>query len=42
MATSSRSATPRSEPDITMFNLEPRCHVCRNDNVRQKVNDLLA
>jgi hypothetical protein len=22
--------------------LEPRCHVCRNDTVRQKVNDLLA
>ncbi len=24
------------------FRLEPRCRVCRNDDVRQKVNDLLA
>jgi hypothetical protein len=24
------------------FNLEPRCRVCRNDQVRTKVNDLLA
>ncbi|WP_051073713.1 hypothetical protein [Mycobacterium sp. JS623] len=24
------------------FHLEPRCRVCRNDRVRQKVNDLLA
>ena len=29
----------------TRFNglpLEPRCRVCRNDEVRQKVNDLLT
>lgn len=24
------------------FHLEPRCRICRNDSVRQKVNDLLA
>jgi hypothetical protein len=24
------------------FNLEPRCRICRNDEVRTKVNDLLA
>ena len=24
------------------FHLEPRCHVCRNDQMRTKVNDLLA
>ena len=24
------------------FHLEPRCRVCRNDQVRTKVNDLLA
>ena len=24
------------------FHLEPRCRVCRNDQVRKKVNDLLA
>jgi hypothetical protein len=24
------------------FNLEPRCRICRNDQVRTKVNDLLA
>jgi hypothetical protein len=24
------------------FHLEPRCHVCRNDEMRTKVNDLLA
>ena len=27
---------------INGFHLEPRCRVCRNDQVRQKVNDLLA
>jgi hypothetical protein len=31
-----------SEPQTTGFHLEPRCHVCRNDEVRKKVNDLLA
>ena len=29
-------------PDINGFHLEPRCHVCRNDEVRTKVNDMLA
>jgi hypothetical protein len=24
------------------FHLEPRCRVCRNDQLRKKVNDLLA
>jgi hypothetical protein len=31
-----------SVPQIDRFHLEPRCHVCRNDVVRKKVNDLLA
>jgi hypothetical protein len=29
-------------PVINGFHLEPRCRVCRNDEVRTKVNDLLA
>src|ERR1700740_460119 len=29
-------------PQIDRLHLEPRCHVCRDDEVRQKVNDLLA
>jgi hypothetical protein len=29
-------------PHINGFHLEPRCRVCRNDQVRTKVNDLLA
>ncbi|HME77943.1 MAG TPA: hypothetical protein VKI00_20535 [Mycobacterium sp.] len=29
-------------PQIDRLHLEPRCHVCRNDEVRKKVNDLLA
>jgi len=29
-------------PKINGFHLEPRCRVCRNDQVRTKVNDLLA
>ena len=29
-------------PYINGFHLEPRCRVCRNDQVRKKVNDLLA
>ncbi len=29
-------------PKITGLHLEPRCRVCRNDQVRTKVNDLLA
>ena len=31
-----------SIPEIDRLHLEPRCHVCRNDEVRKKVNDLLA
>jgi hypothetical protein len=37
MATSIASA-----PQIDRYRLEPRCRVCRNDEVRKKVNDLLA
>src|ERR1700754_4673215 len=29
-------------PGINGFHLEPRCRICRNDQVRAKVNDLLA
>ena len=29
-------------PRINGFHLEPRCRVCRNDELRKKVNDLLA
>ena len=29
-------------PGINGFSLEPRCRICRNDQVRTKVNDLLA
>ena len=31
-----------SVSQVDRFHLEPRCHVCRNDGVRQRVNDLLA
>jgi hypothetical protein len=31
-----------SPPPNYGIHLEPRCHICRNDKVRQKVNDLLA
>jgi hypothetical protein len=31
-----------SVPQIDRLHLEPRCHVCRNDEVRKQVNDLLA
>jgi hypothetical protein len=31
-----------SVPRIDKFHLEPRCRVCRNEDVRKKVNDLLA
>ena len=27
---------------VNGFHLEPRCRVCRNDQLRKKVNDLLA
>jgi hypothetical protein len=29
-------------PSIDGFHVEPRCRVCRNEDVRKKVNDLLA
>ena len=29
-------------PAINGFHLEPRCRICRNDEVRTKVNGLLA
>ena len=29
-------------PGTNGFHLEPRCRICRNDQVRTKVNDLLA
>ena len=29
-------------PGTDGFHLEPRCRICRNDQVRTKVNDLLA
>ena len=29
-------------PGINGFHLEHRCRICRNDQVRTKVNDLLA
>jgi hypothetical protein len=29
-------------PGINGLGLEPRCRICRNDQVRTKVNDLLA
>jgi hypothetical protein len=35
-------ASMESAPAINGFQLEPRCRICRNDQVRTKVNDLLA
>src|SRR6476661_3598032 len=35
-------ASMESVPAINGFHLEPRCRICRNDQVRTKVNDLLA
>jgi hypothetical protein len=35
-------ASMESAPVINGFHLEPRCRVCRNDEVRTKVNGLLA
>jgi hypothetical protein len=32
----------RVGPCANGFHLEPRCRICRNDQVRTKVNDLLA
>ena len=31
-----------SAPGINGFHLEPRCRICRNDQVRTKVNELLV
>jgi hypothetical protein len=50
MTLSQALATPVDEitessalaPRINGFHLEPRCRVCRNDQARKKVNDLLA
>ena len=50
MTLSQALATPVDEimdsmelaPRINGFHLEPRCRVCRNDQVRKKVNDMLA
>jgi hypothetical protein len=36
------AASIASVPQIDRLHLEPRCRVCRNDEVRKKVNDLLA
>jgi hypothetical protein len=36
------AATTLSISPIDRLHLEPRCRVCRNDEVRKKVNDLLA
>jgi hypothetical protein len=33
---------PPLVPPINWSGLEPRCHVCRHDGVRRRVNDLLA
>src|SRR6478672_9235973 len=35
-------ASMESAPRINGFHLEPRCRICRNDEVRTKVNELLA
>ena len=50
MSVSQALATPVDEimessalaPRINGFHLEPRCRVCRNDQARKKVNDMLA
>jgi hypothetical protein len=31
-----------SPPPIDRLHLEPRCHVCRDDEIRKRVNELLA
>src|SRR5271167_2707451 len=36
------AASIGSVPQIDRLHLEPRCRICRNDQVRTKVNDLLA
>jgi hypothetical protein len=38
----SDQAAPPVVLQINGSHLEPRCHVCRNDRVRQRVNELLA
>ena len=50
MTLSQALATPVDEimessalaPRINGFHLEPRCRICRNDQARKKVNDILA
>ena len=43
LRTPDETATPTvSVPQIDKSYLEPRCHVCRNDVAREKVNDLLT
>lgn len=44
-ALSSRDKTATSMASVVQIDrlhLEPRCHVCRNDEVRQQVNEMLA
>ena len=42
LAPDETATSTESVPQIDRLHLEPRCHVCRNDEVRKKVNDLLA
>ena len=41
-ATDDAATATVSTPAVDSLYLEPRCHVCRNDDVRKRVNDLLA
>lgn len=41
-ASDSTANSTASLPQVDRLHLEPRCHVCRNDEVRKNVNDLLA
>lgn len=41
-ATDDAATATVSTPAVDSLYLEPRCHVCRNDEARQKVNELLA
>ena len=42
LAPDETATSTESVLQIGSLHLEPRCHVCRNDEVRQQVNDLLA
>jgi hypothetical protein len=42
MADGSWKSHQEAGPSLNGLRLEPRCRVCRNDTVRQKINDLLA